>query len=110
ARNRAGKERARVEDAGRIGVRGDGALGALRALVQALPAAGGLVEREQAAERVHLVVGRQPAGDRLVTEGVALGLVEGAAREIRRGGVPLDQCQMVGIVESRSEPEPSPSG
>src|SRR6185369_2723876 len=101
-------EGSRAIDARRPGVRRDGPLGPLGALMQAVPAASGLVEREQVAERVHLVVWGQPGSDRLVAERMRLRALDVAERELRSRGTPLDQRQVVWIVEPLREPK-SPS-
>src|SRR6185312_7187735 len=106
ARDRTGKEVAGVVDARRVGVRCDGPLAPLRALVQPVPAAGGLVERDQIPDRVHLVVRGQPGGDRLVAERVVLRVVELAEPELRGGRAPVDQREVVRISDPRDEPKP----
>ena len=53
--------------------------------MQPVPAASGLVERDQVADRVHLVVWRQPGGDRLVAERVVLRVLESAEPELGGG-------------------------
>ena len=74
--------------------------------MQPVPAAGGLVERDQVADRVHLVMWGQPGGDRLVAERVVLRVLESAEPELRGGRAPVDQREVVGIVDPPGEPEP----